>query len=125
MWGAVTARAPQQVMRLSLITAIINGKREVKQEHQNAAREIWRYCADSAKYIFGDTIDDPTAIRIIEALRKARGEGLTRSQIWALFNRRMRAGQIQAALSALAAAGLAKCSRTTTSGRPLERWFEL
>jgi hypothetical protein len=30
LWGTVTARAPQQVIRLSLITAVINGHRTIK-----------------------------------------------------------------------------------------------
>jgi hypothetical protein len=106
MWGAVTARAAQHVMRLSLITAIINGSRVIRREHQNAAYEVWRYAADSAKYIFGDTIDDPTAVRIVAALRQAGRNGLTRTQIWAVFNREKPATEIQNALIKLAHAGL-------------------
>jgi hypothetical protein len=124
-WGAVTARAAQQVMRLSLIIAVINGKREIRCEHQNAAYAIWRYCADSTKYIFGDTIDDPLAGKIMEALRQAGPGGLTRSDVLGIFHRNRPAGDVQAALAKLAEAGLAKCTRAETGGRPVERWYEL
>jgi hypothetical protein len=125
IWGAVTARAAQQVMRLSLIIAVINGKREIRIEHQRAAYAIWRYCNDSAKYIFGDAIDDPLAAKIMEALRKAGPGGLTRSQVLGIFHGHKSAPDVQVALAKLAEAGLAKCTRAETGGRPVERWYEL
>jgi hypothetical protein len=43
MWGDVTARAAQQVIRISLIHAVINGVRKIRREHQDAAYSAWRY----------------------------------------------------------------------------------
>src|SRR5208283_2893112 len=69
MYGACTARAAALTLRLSLIYALLDGASEIRKEHLIAALEVWRYCDDSAKYIFGDALGDPTADEILRALR--------------------------------------------------------
>jgi len=61
MFGQVTARAAQQVLRLSLVYAKLDGARRIKRQHLEAGLEVWRYCEDSCRYIFGDLIGDSTA----------------------------------------------------------------
>lgn len=122
LWGAITARAAQQVIRMSLITAIINGQREITREAQNAACEYWRYCDDSAKYIWGDTTD-PTAGRLLNGLR-GHEEGLTRTEIGLLFYGHRTKQQIEEALQWLSLRGLAYTKkRPGTGGRAEERWW--
>lgn len=122
LWGAITARAAQQVIRMSLITAIINGEREITRQAQNAAYEYWRYCDHSAKYIWGDTTD-PTAGRILQGLRAAE-EGLTRNEIALLFYGHRTKQQIGEALQWLSLRGLAYSrKRFATGGRPEEKWW--
>lgn len=123
LWGTITARAAQQVIRLSLITAVINGRHSITTEDQDAAWEYWRYCDDSCKYIWGDTTDE-TSATILTGLR-GKTEGLTRSDIYAVFSGHRSKQDIDGALAWLAARGLAH-SRTMATGergRPAERWY--
>lgn len=122
LWGAITARAAQHVIRMSLITAKINGYHEITRVAQDAAEEFWRYCDDSARYIWGDTTD-PTAARILKKLRE-HPEGLFRHEIFLLFNNHRKKEQIDEALTWLVRAGLAYCQiDRETPGRPGETWF--
>ncbi|MCC6389108.1 MAG: helix-turn-helix transcriptional regulator [Bryobacterales bacterium] len=122
LYGAVVARGAAQVLRLSLIYALLDCAAEIRWEHLVAALEVWRYCEDSAKHIFGDALGDPTADEILRALRGSRA-GLTRTEIGAIFDRNKSSTEIGRALNVLANAGLARFAREKTSGRPIERWF--
>ena len=68
-----------QVLRLSLIYALLDCAAEIRWEHLVAALEVWRYCQDSAKHIFGDALGDPTADEILRALRGCPA-GMTRTR---------------------------------------------
>ena len=122
LFGAVTVRAPQQVIRLSLITAAINGKRQIQREHQDAAYDQWRYCDESAKFIFG-SVDDVTAVQILSALKIAGNDGLTRSQIYRIWNGKKSANDVNKALESLARSGIVRLQSENTNGRTGEKWF--
>ena len=121
MLGACTARAAANVLRLSLIYALLDGSGVIRREHLDAALEVWRYCDDSARYIFGDALGDPTADEILRALRSAPN-GMTRTEIRDLFGRHRSSPEIDRALLALSNAGHARSSKEQTGGRPTERW---
>jgi hypothetical protein len=120
--GAATARAAAQVLRLSLVYALLDGSSHIRREHLDAALEAWRYCDDSAKYIFGDALGDPVADEILAALRRNL-TGMTRSDIAGLFGRNKSAADLTRALMVLHRAGLARFDREPTGGRSTERWF--
>lgn len=122
MYGVCTARAAAITLRLSLIYAVLDGAKEIRREHLLAALEVWRYCDDSAKYIFGDALGDPTADEILRALRAAPG-GLARTEITGLFDRHRSAGEISRALLVLHNRGMVRFETQKTKGRPVERWF--
>lgn len=86
---------------------------------------LWKYCEDSARYIFGERTGDRLTDNLLRALREAEADGLTRTQISDLFGRNMSAGRISGALASLSEAGLAysKSERKEHSKRPVERWF--
>lgn len=69
LFGIVTARAAPQVLRLALIFAVLDGKDQISATHLLAAREVWRYCEESARYIFGEALQNTTANEILAALR--------------------------------------------------------
>ena len=123
LWGAVTARAPQIVLRIALITAIINGCRQIRREHLEAAYEIWRYCDHSARYIFGDRLNDPTAAEIMNALRAVAPGGLSRTQIHRIWKSHKDKAEIDRALLWISHSGIARCEKTETGGRPIETWY--
>ena len=122
LFGAVTGRAEAQVMRLAMIYAAADGTFVVCRNHLEAGLEVWRYCEDSARYVFGDAVGDPVADEIHRALRQ-HGT-LTRTEIRDLFGRNQSASRIGHALTLLAEAGLArKIMDDSGNGRPVERWF--
>lgn len=123
LWGAVTARAPQMVLRLALITAAINGQRVIQPEHLSAAEEIWRYCDDSTKYIFGDKMDDQVAIDIMQALRGIAPNGLNRTQIYKIWKGHITRQDIDRSLLWISHTGIARVEKIDTGGRPSEMWY--
>jgi hypothetical protein len=123
MLGAVTSRAEAQTMRLACLYALLDCSPAVHAEHLTAALEIWRYCEDSARFIFGQALGDATADEILRALRQ-RPDGMTRTEIREHFARNKSSAEIERALSVLQEYGLALTQREQGEhGRPTERWF--
>ena len=121
--GAILARAEAQVMRLACIYALLEQSAMVKREHLEAALSLWRYCEDSARFIFSDSLGDPVADEILRVLREA-GEGLTRTELNHHFGRNKEAREITRALKRLLEHGLARYEKESgTPGRPAELWF--
>jgi hypothetical protein len=123
MLGAVTSRSEAYVLRLSLIYALLDCSPVIRYGHLNAAIALWKYCEDSARYIFGDALGDRLADEILGALREAAEVGLTRTQIRDIFRRNVEADRIGSALKLLAENGLARSRKESGDGRPVERWF--
>ena len=120
--GAATRRAEAHVVRLAAIYATLDTSEQITIPHLQAALAVWRYSLDSARWIFGDTLGDPTADEIW-ALAKDRPAGVTRSQVRDLFSRNKKAREIDRALAVLEEAG--RLTRTHASdgrGRPAEIW---
>ncbi|WP_224368457.1 DUF3987 domain-containing protein [Hyalangium versicolor] len=122
MFGQATSRAEAQVVRLSLLYALLDKVKAIDEEHLTAALALWQYASDSALYIFGDALQDRKANRILDALRE-RPEGLTRSEMMKLFTGHATSAELSAGLETLAGAGLAHRAMQRTGGRPTERWF--
>jgi hypothetical protein len=124
--GAMTARAEAQVMRLACLYALGDQSAGVGVVHLRAALEVWRYCFDSARYIFGDRLGDVTADEIRRALQAAGPAGLSRTELLHdVFGRNRPAGEISRALALLEECQLARCDEDRSGGgaRPAERWY--
>ncbi len=80
MLEATTARAAAQVRRLALIYALLDSKAEVTPDHLRAALAVWRYAVDSAAFLFGTALGDPTADALLAHL-KASSNGLGLKEI--------------------------------------------
>ena len=125
LYGKATARGPAQVLRLGLIYALLDGSAQICRQHLEAALEVWRYCDESARFIFGDRIGNPLADTILDALRKTP-DGITRRNISVeLFGRNKTSAELTTALVLLTKHGLARCEEEPTAGRPGERWFAI
>lgn len=120
--GAATSRAAAQVLRLALIYALLDGSSLVRPVHLRAAREVWRYCEDSARFLLGDALD-AFVDRLLSAIREAGKSGLSGTQIRDLFGRHARMNDINRALAQLQAAGLVVKVRVKTTGRPKIVWI--
>lgn len=122
LFGAVTSRAEAQVMRLACLYGLLDCKDVVERVHLESAVALWHYCEESARYIFGNATGDRIADELLLALKEAEGDGLTRTQIRDLFNRK-NAGAIDAALAVLSETGRARFETEQTGGRPVTRWY--
>lgn len=122
LFGAVTSRAEAQVLRLSMVYALLDCSAEIRCEHLQSALAMWNYAESSCRYIFGDALGDPVADEILRALRAKPG-GLTRSEIRDLFGRHRSEAEIGRALGTLLQYRLANFRPEQTGGRPVERWF--
>jgi len=122
--GSMTARAEAQVMRLAAIYALLDRSALIKVPHLQAGLALWKFCAASVRFIFRDSLGNPVADRLLEALRQAP-TGLTRTEIRDLLGRHAKQDDIDQALNELAEAGLARTVRQDTGGRPVERWWPI
>jgi hypothetical protein len=123
LFGAITARAPQQVIRLSLIYALLDRARMIGAVHLRAALAFWKASQESARVLFGGALGDTVADDLLVELRE-RPDGMTRNQMMEMFKRNVSSGRIKLALDLLARLGLAAGRKETTGGRPAERWFD-
>lgn len=119
--GAVTSRAEAQVRRMACVYALVNGSATVSRDHLDAALALWKYCEDSARYIFGENTGDPIADTIYAALATSP-TGMSRTQIRDLFNRNQKASRIDVALRILIDTGLARTFRLESSSKPVEMY---
>ncbi len=122
--GSVLSRAEAQVLRLSVLYAVLDMSTHISAEHLLAALAVWKYAEVSAEIIFGDAVGDPVADAILAALRR-QGE-LTRTDIGNLLGRHPDRRRVDVALNALLQGGLAVSEvNRDTGGRPQEIWRPL
>jgi hypothetical protein len=122
MLGALTTRGAPHVLRLGTLYALLDGSNVIEKSHLLAALEVWRYCDDSAKYIFGMAVGDDTADTILRELQHS-DHGLTRTEIFTqVFSKNRSSSDIGRALSLLERERLAVCQEIGTGGRPKEIW---
>jgi hypothetical protein len=113
-------------MRLACLYALLDLSPVIRFEHLEAAIALWTYCEQSARYIFGNSLGDPIADSIKNALDEIP-KGLTRTEISSnIFKRNIEASRINDALNKLFVSGCAyKETDTAENGRPSERWFSI
>jgi hypothetical protein len=122
LFGSLTSRAEAHVLRLSCIYALLDQTTEVRRCHLEAALALWKYCEDSAEFIFGTALGNQVADQILKALGNAP-EGLTRNDLRDVFGRHRSSEEIGAALRILGERSLVESRKENTGGRPVERWF--
>jgi len=124
-FGAAIGRGEGQLLRLSMILALLDGSITIRIEHIKAALALWQYCVDSARYLFVASFDDPHASKILSALLRS-AQGITRAEINInVFGRHLSKAKLDKALTYLRHLKMAECKIEPTAGRPIERWFAL
>jgi hypothetical protein len=118
-FGAITSRAEAHTLRLSMIYALLDGKSQIELCHLKAALECWRYCQDSALYIWGDFTQGRLAEKIRAALVGAGNDGLTRSQLNNALGGRISAEDIDHELAKMCEGGEVVTESKPTRGRPV------
>ena len=119
----ITQRASPYVLRLSLIFALLDRSNLIEKQHLESALRVWQYAEDSARYIFGERLDNQAAEKILSALKENQDKGLTRTEIRDLFDRHIGNQKLNAALSVLLENKLAEPRKQETKGRAKEIWF--
>ncbi len=115
--GAVTGRAEAQALRLSVLYALLDRSKVIREEHLQAALAVWSYCADSAEIIFGDATGDPIADELLAELRR-RTDGMTRTDVQGMAGRHVPAARLNRAIEDLVATGRIRVEERRTGGRP-------
>jgi len=124
-FGAVIGRGEAQVLRISMILALLDRTITIRIEHIRAALALWQYCIDSARYLFVANFEDPHASKILSALLRS-AQGMSRAEINInVFGRHLSKAKLDKALSYLRRLKMAECKMEPTVGRPTERWFAL
>jgi hypothetical protein len=116
-FGAITSRAEAHALRLSMIYALLDGSSTIELCHLKAALECWRYCQDSALYIWGDFTQGGLAEKIRIALAGAGEAGLTRSQLNDALGGRIAADEYNPELEKMIASGEILPVGKATTGR--------
>jgi hypothetical protein len=124
--GAVTSRGAPHALRLAILYALMDRTGVIADDHLGAALALWEASARCAAYIFGDSLGNPDAERILAALRLAPG-GLTRAEIReGVFQRNVSSDRIKAALALLLRNHLIREERDdATGGRPSCRYYAI
>jgi hypothetical protein len=122
--GALTNRAEAQVMRLALVYALLACSPQIDAPHLQAALAVWDFCDHSTRFIFGESLGDRVADRLLDELRCAGSRGLTRNDLRELFNRNLTSAKIEAALALVHRLKLAGWSKEPRAGggRPAIVW---
>jgi len=105
--GAITARAEAQVLRFSGIYALLDCSDKIRVEHLRAALALWDYCAASVQLIFGESLGDPTADRILDAIKRSEA-GLSETDLRDLFSRHKSAERSRAVAWLLRSGAIAR-----------------
>jgi hypothetical protein len=122
--GSLLARSEAQVLRLSMLYALLDGTGTIRPEHLYAALALWEYVEASVVYIFGTSIGDPVADTLLTALAEAPAEGLSRKQILTeTFHGHLRADELDRVVRLLQQRGLLQVEKFPPEGgkgRPKE-----
>ena len=117
----MTARAEPHVIRLASLYALLDSSTSIRLPHLTAALEVWAYCEDSVRVIFGDGLGDETADTILRLLRTTPN-GMTRTEINRAFHSHKSAAELERALALLKKRFGLTSESIETGGGPATRW---
>lgn len=120
--GALIGRSAPQIIRLALIYAVLDRQHQIGLAHLDAAYEIVCYSNSCVRHIFGDATGNSVADTIIRQLRTGTN-GMTKTEINALFGRHQSAAALDAALTLLITESRVRYETIASSGRSTTRYF--
>lgn len=121
--AAVTSRAEAQVLRLSMVYALLDGSGTIRVEHLRAAIAVWRYCRASAEMIFRNFSGDPLEDRILQLVRKR--PGIDREGIHRATGNHVKAKTLDAVLDRLITDQKIYAKLTGTGGRQAKQYYPI
>jgi hypothetical protein len=118
----MTARGDVQTLRLATLYALLDGSSLIREEHLKAAQELWGYCEDSVRFIFGDVLGDETSDGILKVLRNTPG-GMTPTELSRSFGGHKPASEMSRALSFLQGKGRLQMVKEGQGSAMTTRWY--
>ena len=117
--GRLTSRAEAHTLRLALLYAAVEGAEYIKENHLFAALDIFEYSKISVKLIWGNKTGNQVSEKLHQALVN-NPEGLSRRQIYEVFQNHISSQQLQQAIDDLVSADRAEVIKVDTKGRTKE-----
>ena len=114
--GAICGRAEAQVLRLSLVFALLCQAREIDAAHIEYALAAWDYSDKSAEWIFNVAVEEPIQGKIMALLKNKKEVSLT--EIRDAFGRNMPAEKIHGAIKKMESLGAIRLTEKRGVGRP-------
>jgi hypothetical protein len=108
-----------------MIYALLDCQSTIDEAHLRAALALWTYADASAQVVFGVEQEDPLLGLVLDKLKAAQSEGMTRTEIHNAFSRNIPAAKLLETLATLRDQGAAWCEKRKTgkAGAPAERWY--
>jgi hypothetical protein len=121
----ILARAVPQVLRLSLLYALIDGCTEIDDQHLTAALALWSYVEATAAWMFGAEIDTGEVDALVSYVAAAGKHGRTRTDIsGGHFKRNRKSDEIKTLLAQLLTDGRVREEIDKSGpGRSATRYF--
>jgi len=104
--GAILARAEAQVLRLSILYALLDKSKVITRKHLEAAIALWDYAKESARYLFGETTMFPLDNKIINILEDQPDASATRTKLASKLSNNYLARDLDLAFQRLKDSGL-------------------
>lgn len=112
--GSMSARVEPYTLRLAGIYALLDFSEQIRTEHLRAAIAVIDYYYESLVYLFGNTISDPLAEKIIKALSDRR---MSKDDLSNHFGRHRNSSDLTDSLNLLKLKGLILEEEQRTAGR--------
>lgn len=116
-WAEFMRRAAAYCLRIGGIYAVLDGRKLISKDDLAAAGALVRYSGMSARYVLGSQLRDPRMERLTRAITEAGEQGLTRTQISALYSRKLTSALLDELLDELVAVGGYEVIQVQTGGR--------
>jgi hypothetical protein len=111
--GAIINRGEAQVLRISMIYCLLDGKDKISVVHLQAAHAVWNYCVASAYHIFGGREVDDVSQKILDGLKKGNLDG---TGVNKLFNNHLAKSVLSKKLEDLVRSGKVMEEKDTSTG---------
>lgn len=124
MTGAILGRGAAQVLRLSLLYALLDetemsrNQLAIRSAHVLAAIALWDYCKSSVLHLFGDAVGDVVAERLLQAIQAGPQSDTALYEILGKHDD----GRKDPALALLVRLNRVHDSKVKTAGRPIRMW---
>lgn len=120
-----TRRGAPYCLRIAGLHAALGARRTVNTTDLTAAAALVRYAIESAHYVLGDTTGNPRIDRIRRALADAGDDGLSRTDISALFGRNLPRTALDELLAQVTEDPAFTATSKSTGGRPSTRYHHV